>query len=164
MEIAGLNKANISEIISLAEITWQHTYSSIISQEQIDFMLNRFYSPSVIEEQMDNPTHFFFGAKEGDSLLGYCHSFLQEESIKLSKLYVNPLKQSIGCGRQLLQHLEEFSRSMNIQQIELNVNRYNPAKDFYLKMGFKIVSEVDIPLDKFWLNDYIMMKPLSNEA
>ena len=47
---------------------------------------------------------------------------------------------------------------LRFSTLELNVNRNNPAKDFYAKNGFKIVEEIDIPLDKFWLNDYVMTK------
>jgi hypothetical protein len=43
----------------------------------------------------------------------------------------------------------------------LNVNRNNPAIDFYKKMKYQIIETVDIPLDKFWLNDYIMKKDLA---
>jgi ribosomal protein S18 acetylase RimI-like enzyme len=38
----------------------------------------------------------------------------------------------------------------------LNVNRYNPAKDFYEKLGFKIILEEDIPIGQYWMNDYVM--------
>lgn len=164
MEIVMLRTPDIQEIISLAHITWQHTYRQIISQEQIDFMLGKFYSHSVLEEQMKDPSHFFFGVKENEHLLGYSHSFLYNDGLKLSKLYVNPTKQSKGCGKALLHHLEQFAKEAKIPTIKLNVNRNNPAKDFYLMMGFKIVKEVDIPLDKFCLNDYIMVKQLSIEA
>lgn len=154
---------DIPELISLARMTWSHTYSNIISQEQIDFMLNRFYSQDVLLEQMSNNSHYFFGVREEGVLLGYCHAFLYLDGVKLSKLYVNPLKQSKGCGRELLLHLEAFAQKQKIPWIELNVNRHNPAQFFYLKMGYEVVKEVDIPLDKFWLNDFVMKKNLSIE-
>lgn len=163
MEIVAMQQEDISELISLAHLTWQHTYTSIISQEQIDYMLNCFYTSEVLTEQMKDPSHFFFGIKEDHRLLGYCHAYLFKEGIKLSKLYINPIKQSKGCGKRLLLHLEHFCREKKLPWIELNVNRHNPAQHFYIKMGFEIIEVVDIPLDKFWLNDYVMKKNIESE-
>jgi ribosomal protein S18 acetylase RimI-like enzyme len=38
----------------------------------------------------------------------------------------------------------------------LNVNRNNEAKEFYKKLGFKIIREEDIPIGQYWMNDYVM--------
>ena len=40
--------------------------------------------------------------------------------------------------------------------LDLNVNRYNKAKSFYEKMGFNVAYEEDIPIGKYWMNDYVM--------
>ena len=44
--------------------------------------------------------------------------------------------------------------------LQLNVNRFNKAKDFYLAMGYKIIAEEDIPIGNYFMNDYIMEKNL----
>jgi hypothetical protein len=45
------------------------------------------------------------------------------------------------------------------------VNRYNKAKDFYEKAGFKIIETVDIEIGNgFYMNDYVMELPLSGDA
>jgi hypothetical protein len=39
----------------------------------------------------------------------------------------------------------------------LNVNRYNKARFFYEKFGFKIIDEVDISIgNNYFMNDYVM--------
>jgi len=44
--------------------------------------------------------------------------------------------------------------------LELNVNRNNPAKGFYKKMGYAVVYEEDISIGPYWMNDYVMRKDL----
>ena len=51
--------------------------------------------------------------------------------------------------------IEKTSPYSNI--IELNVNRQNNAVDFYKRLGFTILKEVDIPIGKgYFMNDYVM--------
>ena len=46
------------------------------------------------------------------------------------------------------------------ETLDLNVNRHNKAKNFYEKMGFQVAYEEDIPIGKYWMNDYVMRKIL----
>ena len=160
INIQKANKNHINAIIKLAKETWQATYCNIISQEQIDYMLNLFYSQKRIEEQIIDDSNHFLVALEDDHILGYCHSFEKNGHYYISKIYVHPLAQGKGIGQLLLNNLEKQASNLQFSILELNVNRHNPAKDFYLKYGFKIVETIDIPLDKFWLNDYIMQKEI----
>ena len=78
----------------------------------------------------------------------------------MSKLYVLPTAHKQGLGKQLLQEAEQEARRQQLKGIRLNVNRYNPAYQFYLHLGFVVEETIDIPLDKYMLNDYVMFKPL----
>ncbi len=158
MEILKPSLDNIPAILALANDTWYHTYSTIISMEQIEFMLNLFYNKELITTQLSNPTHTFLIALENKQLLGYSHCYYEDQKLKLSKLYISPLAQGKGIGKQLLESIESDMKRQGINTLVLNVNRNNPALYFYQKMGFEIIEMVDIPLDKFWLNDYVMQK------
>jgi ribosomal protein S18 acetylase RimI-like enzyme len=160
INIQKANKNHINAIIKLATETWQATYCNIISQEQIDYMLNLFYSQKGIEQQINDTANHFLVAIEKDVLVGYCHCFEKKGHFYISKIYVHPSTQGKGIGQLLLNTLEKQATDLNFSIIELNVNRNNPAKDFYLKNGFTIIETIDIPLDKFWLNDYIMQKEI----
>ncbi len=163
MQLQTATLEDISAIIALAKTAWLDTYTSIITLEQIEFMLHLFYSEEVIASQMKNPLHHFIIAKEENVLKGYCH-FMEEKGevpyCKLSKLYLLPSEKGKGLGQLLMKAMDQKSLSMGISCIRLNVNRANSALYFYQKMGFAIIETVDIPLDKFWLNDYVMEKRL----
>jgi ribosomal protein S18 acetylase RimI-like enzyme len=150
-------------LIQLAHTTWQATYPGIISQEQIDFMLERFYNPPLVESQLADPTQFFRALQENNKLLAYLHAYEENHALKVSKLYVLPTMQGRGFGQQLLQTVENEARNRLLPRIMLHVNRFNPAYHFYLKQGYRVIETIDIPLEKFMLNDYIMEKQLKTE-
>jgi diamine N-acetyltransferase len=152
--------ADIDSIVQLAYNTWPNTYGTIISQEQIQYMLQLFYNTPLIQEQINDESQFFWVAKIDNELAGYAHFKPYDKNIDniyLSKLYVLPKYQGKKIGLVLMNFAEKFFKE-KFKAIYLNVNRYNPAKLFYTKIGFEIIEEVDIPLDKYWLNDYVMKK------
>jgi diamine N-acetyltransferase len=157
------NLQDAEAIISIAYHTWPITYSTIVSNEQIEFMLGTFYNLEAITEQLNNPTNLFFIAESDGVALGYAHVLPTDlpATYKLSKLYILPQGQGIGIGYQLLLHAEHYLLSQEVNVLILNVNRLNKAVNFYSKMNYEIIESVDIPLDKFWLNDYIMQKKLT---
>jgi ribosomal protein S18 acetylase RimI-like enzyme len=161
MQLVTPTEQDIPAIIRLAKDTWQATYQSFIPQAQIDYMLERFYSAKLIQEQIVMQDHFFLLAKKEDELLGYSHCLVQPSEIKLSKLYIHPRAQGLGIGKKLLCAIESFACERHISRIVLNVNIHNPAQHFYKKMGFELLQRVDISLQQFWLNDYILEKKLS---
>ena len=75
---------------------------------------------------------------------------------KLHKIYILPDNQGRGYGTFLI---EEIKRRLIVQEVgtlDLNVNRHNPAQEFYKKLGFKIIREENVPIGPYWMNDYVM--------
>lgn len=160
MEILKPNETLLPAIIALARKTWYATYTPLISTEQIEYMLDLFYNEEVLRKQLHDPQHHFMAMTEGDTLLGYAHCIELEHSVKLSKLYFLPEMQGRGLGRALMKEVEALVKALGYHQLELCVNRGNPAYSFYLKQGFTVKEEVDIPVGPYWMNDYVMVKAL----
>ena len=163
MEIFKANIHHIPSIISIAKVTWNATYQKIISQAQIDYMLQLFYNEETLLEQINHPQHHFWVLTHQHKLIGYAQCIEDENDtrvLKLSKLYVSPDTQQKGAGKLLMFYIETSCHTLNKSILTLNVNRHNTAKIFYEKMGFKVVEKVDIPLGNFWLNDYVMQKKI----
>ncbi|MDR0793329.1 MAG: hypothetical protein LBE82_08460, partial [Chitinophagaceae bacterium] len=51
--------ADIPAIQKIAGITWQATYSPILSEEQLKYMLHQIYSTGALEKQMAQGHHFY---------------------------------------------------------------------------------------------------------
>lgn len=157
-----LKTASATDIPTIREIafkTWPNTYGEILSQEQLDYMLDKFYEPALLEESIRNG-HIFTMAYEDDFCLGYAgyqHNYQHKNATRLNKLYLLPEAQGKGMGKILIDVVVAAAKEKEADIVTLNVNRFNKAASFYKKMGFEIVAEADIELDHGYLmEDFIM--------
>jgi len=66
-----------------------------------------------------------------------------------------------GVGKILMNEVVSQVKAQGGEFLQLNVNRANKAKDFYLKTGFKIKETVNLDIGNgFYMNDYVMEKEL----
>ena len=148
-------------IRSISERTWPSTYGHIISQEQIDFMLEWMYSDVSLEKQMNTVCEFYIANLNGDDV-GFCSVSPEAEDTnevahKLNKLYVLPSAQGTGAGKALLNKSIEVAKASGSSSLFLQVNKQNDAYAFYLKHGF--VKEQEFKFDignGFFMDDYVM--------
>ncbi|RNI31036.1 GNAT family N-acetyltransferase [Rufibacter latericius] len=157
---------NATIIRELAHATWNPTYGSILSQEQIDFMLTEIYSLESLQKQMEDGQTFLLYTQAGTPAAFAAYSLLDsiEQRYKLNKLYIHPSFQGQGAGKRLLEEVIQRTKALGGRKLELNVHRQNPAQHFYLKNGFKISKIIDLPFAQFMLNDYIMELNLSETS
>ncbi|WP_411273888.1 GNAT family N-acetyltransferase [Daejeonella sp.] len=160
MEIIEATEGDIPVIHELAEKIWWPTYRPILSEEQISFMLKNMYSESALKKQLNAGVKFLLVKRESENVAfaGYSLEYSPYSSLKIHKIYVLPMEQGKGTGKALIDYISQLARDVNIKELELNVNRANPALQFYQKIGFEIKETVDIPYHQFVLNDYVMRK------
>lgn len=148
---------DIPTIRQLADAIWWPAYSSILSAEQIQYMLSNMYSHQALADQMMGGQQFLLLEEDNNPLAFASHSHIQPDIYKLNKLYVLPNFQNKGYGKALLAEVINQVKALNAQALILNVNRYNKAKTFYERLGFKVMSEEDIDIGNgYFMNDYIM--------
>lgn len=165
MSIFAIKKAvpaDIPYIVEIQKQTWWNTYEPIIGKAQCDDMFERLYSEESLLNQMGGKQHRFHILERDGAPYGFAsYSALDKEGrFKLHKIYVVPGSQGSGAGRFLLSSIEEEARKEGASELRLNVNRHNPARGFYEKMGYSILYEEDIPIGEYWMNDYVMGKKL----
>lgn len=167
-------------IRSVSERTWPSTYGHIISQEQIDFMLDWMYSDVSLEKQMNAGCAFYIASiKKEDGqwdAVGFCSVSPDDEkeekkeeennstekvegakAHKLNKLYVLPSAQGAGAGKALLNQAIDVAKVAGSSSLFLQVNKLNTAYTFYLKQGF--IKEAEFKFDignGFFMDDYVM--------
>jgi GNAT superfamily N-acetyltransferase len=163
MEIRLLQKHELSLTQNLAEKIWPSAYGSILSNEQLSYMLNWMYSIETLEKSFDKGNEFYC-AFDNDLPLGFLElEFLSEEtsSVKLQKIYVLPSEQNKGIGKNFLQFALLRAKNRGARNVILQVNRANKAVEFYLKNNFYIISEEDFSIgNDYYMNDYVMEKTL----
>ena len=149
-------------IRSISERTWPSTYGHIISQEQINFMLDWMYSDASLEKQMNTGCAFYIANLNGEDI-GFCSVSPDDEKVegskahKLNKLYVLPSAQGTGAGKALLNKSIEVAKAAGSSSIFLQVNKHNDAYSFYLKQGFIKEGEFKFDIGNgFYMDDYVM--------
>jgi GNAT superfamily N-acetyltransferase len=164
VEIRPATLEDRSLIRSISERTWPSTYGHIISQEQIDFMLDWMYSDESLAGQFEKG-HQFFIAQLNGSDIGFCSVSAEpldetgniQNAYKLNKLYVLPAAHGTGSGTALLNKAIEIAKTACSTSLFLQVNKHNNAYEFYLKKGFIKESEFKFDIGNgFYMDDYVM--------
>lgn len=162
----SLRKAKVQDlpvIQSIGTITYGPTYIHLLGLEQVDYMLDKFYSIIALRTQLMEGHLFLIADEEGKDLAFISYSVHEGERtvVKIHKLYVLPEAHGKGLGKFLMNEVRDKALDVQAKALQLNVNRHNKAKDFYEKAGFKIIETVDIEIGNgFYMNDYIMELPL----
>lgn len=154
--IKKATEVDIKSIQKIAAETWAITYQHL-PNGQLDYMLKWMYSDESLKNQM-NQGHQFFIADLNGEIIGFSSVSKEEDSIfKLNKLYVLPNSQKCGAGRKLLETVLIYAEVNKATEIQLQVNRFNNACEFYKKFGFEILFEADFEIGNgFFMNDYVM--------
>jgi len=158
----SIRKATVADtetIRAIANDTWWATYSAILEKEQINFMLNEIYASEKISAQLESGGQTYLLLEEEGRPVAFAGYSPREEDAniyKLHKLYCLPQTQGKGYGKILINAVIDRTKAAGKHTLDLNVNRYNKARNFYEKMGFAVVYEEDVPFGRYWMNDYVM--------
>lgn len=159
--LSEANSKDIKTIQEIVKIAWPHTYGEILSESQITFMLDLFYSDEMLHRNLNNGHHFLL-ANEGATCLGFAsyeHHYQNKNQTRLHKIYVLPQAQKKGVGQLIIETIENKAKANNDLSVSLNVNRFNLAYLFYQKNGFQIIGEEDLAIGNgYFMEDYKMEK------
>lgn len=148
---------NIALIRPLADKIWQKTYSFILSQEQIAYMLPMMYSNERILDEIEKG-YIWELLMQGDVLIGYLeYKMMRDNRVFLSKIYVDPDQHQKGIGYSMLQHVLSYAKKMKADAVYLTVNKHNQrAIDFYERNGMKCIESKTFDIGNgYVMDDYI---------
>lgn len=152
---------DIPMIQDLARRSWMHAYADILSEEQIEYMLNTMYSEEEIGKHLQNSDyHYYLIFDDVDNLfggfLGYEHGY-GKKTTKLHRIYLIPESKGKGIGKMALDFLKEKVAESLDTRIILNVNKENKARIFYESQGFCVYNEIIADIGNgFVMDDYEM--------
>jgi GNAT superfamily N-acetyltransferase len=100
--ILEIGKKDLNIVQKIVFETWPVTYGEILSQEQLTYMLDKFYTVESLESTID-AGHRYFVYSENDIPLGFLgvQAGLEPDSLKIHKLYVLPENQGKNIGLKL---------------------------------------------------------------
>jgi len=155
---------DIPIIQDIAHATWYPTFEGILSEKQIEYMLEMMYSTTSLIEQIQIKKHHFFLVKENEVTLGFISvelNYKNQATAKIHKIYILPANQEKGIGKILMYKAEELAQEYNQKSITLNVNRFNKALGFYEKLGYTNSKIENIEIGNGYLmEDFVLEKHL----
>ncbi len=162
VEIRPVTPPDVPAIAALAREIWQATYPGIITQEQIDFMLEQRYGHERLYDDLEDLHKWLDQAFHDGRRVGFAFSEIAKGEFKLDKLYIHPDVQRQGVGGQLIEHVAERARREGFPCVILQVNKRNVnAINSYKKYGFTVR---DVTVDDighgYVMDDFVMEKVL----
>jgi GNAT superfamily N-acetyltransferase len=161
-----IRKAILSDIPTIKEIAkkaWRPTYDHILTEQQTLYMLELMYNSLTLENQINGNMEFFM-VDLGQETVGYfAVENVNEQIVKLHKLYLDPTQKQKGLGRKIIQYIRDWTLTNQRESIILNVNKNNLAVQFYLKMGFIVIEELILDIGEgYVMDDYVMQLDLGS--
>lgn len=159
IQLTKIEKNKLPIVKDLAYTIWPDAYGEILSNEQLEYMLDKFYSVTHLENQLNNGQIFELLEVDGKVLGFVAYEFNCNETslLKIHKIYLLPETQGKGFGKYMIDEVVKIAKNNNQKGIFLNVNKYNKAKFFYEKLGFVTVKDEVIDIgNNYVMDDYVL--------
>ncbi len=156
-----INIKTDSEIKILADLAceiWHEYWPTLLSNEQINYMVNKFQSFDSIKNQIQYNSYTYNIIQDNENIIGYYGISEEKNFIFLSKLYIKKEYRNQGYGKKIFENIKQTAKSLNKKYIKLTVNKYNTNTiEAYLKWGLKKTDKAVTDIGNgFVMDDYIM--------
>jgi GNAT superfamily N-acetyltransferase len=162
--LAPLMRSDFDTVAALAGEIWLAHYSTIITKEQIEYMLDDRFTPANLERYLNACDRWMHVLRLDGKAAGYCSYALTNtpREMKLEQLYLVPTLHGRGLGKHMLEHVEAHAKQLGCDVLMLQVNKRNTtASNVYLRSGFAVREEVIVDIGKgYVMDDFIMEKRL----
>ena len=151
----------LPELRRLAEVAdeiWHECFVDIISNGQIDYMVEKFQSLDAMCKQIEEQSYCYFAVYDDSDLCGYFAVKPEsDDRFFLSKLYLRHDKRGNGIAKKMLEKVFEEARAANKKTVYLTVNKQNEhAIAVYKKTSFTLIDSVITDIGGgYVMDDYI---------
>ena len=149
---------DIKEFSEFASVIWHEYWTCILSDEQIDYMVNKFQSEKAVTNQINNENYTYFYIFYNSQKAGYIGLSDKSDYLFLSKIYIKKEYRHKGIGTKVFDFIKQFAVKKGHNKIVLTVNKYNKNTiTAYKKWGFSTTDSVVTDIGNgFVMDDYIM--------
>ena len=152
---------DIQDTARLAQMIWREHFTPIIGEKQVDYMLDKFQSAPAIAEQI-RQGYLYFALMSDNRQIGYTAFRIDDDTLFLSKLYIQKEFRGRGYARIVLDKAEDTAKKNTKPVIRLTCNKNNAnSLAVYKKLGFLTVREEKTDIGSgFFMDDYILEKQI----
>lgn len=153
----SITQTDFHQVFKLASEIWNDNYIGIISQDQIDYMLDMMYSPERLQQDLDEGYQWEFITYD-NKIVGYLAYVLKHDNrVFLSKIYIKMSAQGKGIGKEALNRVKEYANKNTCKTVYLTVNKENTKGiRAYKKTGFEIITDEITDIGNgYVMDDYV---------
>ena len=163
MNFIKVEKEEIPVLAALASDIWHEYWGIILSDEQIEYMVENFQSEKAMKKQISEENYSYCFINDNEENIGYFGISPKDGYMFLSKLYIKKEFRGQGTGRKAFEEIKRLSAEQGFNKIRLTVNKYNSNTiKAYDRWGFKTIDAVVTDIGHgFVMDDYIMEYSLS---
>ena len=155
-------REEIETTAQLAAEIWREHYISIITAEQIEYMLDKFQSVPAMTDQIEHQGYEYYLMRADGIDAGYMAVKAEDSKLFLSKFYILKAHRGRGIGSRAIDFLAELCKERKLHAIWLTVNRNNASSiAVYERKGFRIVrTQVADIGGGYVMDDFVMEKEI----
>lgn len=156
----------IEQVATLASDIWHEYYITLISRDQIAYMIDKYQSIPAIERQIRSEGYAYYLMQHGAEAVGYMAVKQEDGKLFLSKFYVSRAHRGKGYASAADAFLEQLCTDSGLSSIWLTVNRDNRSSiAVYEKKGFRTIREQVADIGNgFVMDDFVMEKELAPKS
>lgn len=163
IEIVPVSEDKLVVVRDLAHLIWPEVYPTLISPDQIQYMLMKMYDLDRLRQDMKEGAHFALIQEKGEPV-GYLswQPDREKNGAFLHKLYLLPKYHGQGAGAQALDWVISQAQGAGLKTLSLRVNKNNHAAvRAYLRAGFEFGEDICSEIGNgYVMDDFVMTRPV----
>ncbi len=160
--VRSASERDLKAVSALLGDAWHATYDAIYGRERVEAITRDWHSLAALKRDLARPASEFLVADSGSEIAGTAYATVTaKDVVTLHRLYVSPLLQRKGIGRDLLAEIETCFDGARLLRLEVEPANVN-AVDFYRAHGFAETGTVeDCGSGDSGIPAIVMEKPLA---
>lgn len=156
------SNADYIAMCEMASTIWKECYKNIVSDGQIEYMLEKYLSLNAVKAQAENDGYEYYFLSDTDERVGFLALKPEKDRLFVSKVYVKKDKRKMGYGKALLSFAEKRAGQLHMRDMYLTVNKNNlNAVNVYKAYGFILTDSVVTDIGSgYVMDDYIFAKEI----
>ena len=151
------NEQQIQELYSLADRVWHEYFPCILEKEQIDYMVEMFFAPKAIAENIKQGYEFYF--VNANDKIGFISVHPEKDRLFLSKLYLTKENRGKGYASKMMNCVKNLAKEKDVAKVYLTVNKYNTHTiDVYKHHNFVVTESAQFDIGKGYIMDDFVME------
>ena len=160
LRLRPVSSEEMPSLAALASFIWHEYFPCILSESQIDYMVDRFQSEPAMRSQVAEKGYRYYFIVDDGSVVGYTAIVPEGDVLFISKVYLLKEHRGKGLGTQAIKCIFDICSKEGFRSAYLTVNRGNAkAISAYERNGFRTVREQVTDIGNgFVMDDYVMEK------